>query len=216
VRERDMGSLVAEAMQKVEAAVKLPEGYQLVWSGRFEDQQRALARLYIIVPLVIFIIFVLLFGAFQSVGDALLIMLNLPFALIGGTLALYFWSTNFNISAAVGYIAVFGVSVLNGVVLVSSIRHAFDEGLLFGEAIIRGCEIRFRPIVVAAIVAIVGFLPAALSQGIGAEIQRPLARVVIGGLVSSTVLTLLVLPAVYALFARRLEVGAGGQRRRSL
>jgi len=203
VRERDMGSLVAEAMKKVEAAVKLPEGYRMVWSGRFEDQQRALARLYIIVPVVIFIIFVLLFGAFESVGDALLIMLNLPFALIGGTLALYLWSTNFNISAAVGYIAVFGVSVLNGVVLTASIRHAVADGLPLMGAIMRGCEIRFRPIVVSAIVAVVGFLPAALSHGIGAEIQRPLARVVIGGLISSTALTLLVLPAVYALVARR-------------
>jgi cobalt-zinc-cadmium resistance protein CzcA len=203
VRERDMGGLVAEAMKRVNAVVKLPEGYRMVWSGRFEDQQRALTRLYVIVPLVIFIIFVLLFGAFDSVGDALLIMLNLPFALIGGTLALYFWSSNFNISAAVGYVAVFGVSVLNGVVLVSSIRQGLDEGLPLGEAIARGCAIRFRAIVVSAIVAIVGFLPAALSQGIGAEIQRPLARVVIGGLASSTVLTLLVLPAVYALFARR-------------
>src|SRR5205814_5573956 len=135
VRDRDMGSLVAEAMAKVNAAVKLPEGYQMVWSGRFEDQQRALARLYVIVPLVIFIIFILLFGTFQSVGDALLIMLNLPFAIIGGTLALFLWRSNFNISAAVGYIAVFGVSVLNGVVLVSSIRLARQEGLSFGDAI---------------------------------------------------------------------------------
>jgi len=203
VRERDMGSLVTEAMQKIDAAVKLPEGYRMVWSGRFEDQQRALARLYMIVPLAIFIIFVLLFGAFESVGDALLIMLNLPFALIGGTVALYLSSTTFNISAAVGYIAVFGVSVLNGVVLVSSIRQAFADGLPLGEAIARGCEIRFRPIIVSAIVAIIGFLPAGLSQGIGSEIQRPLARVVIGGLISSTALTLLVLPAVYALFADR-------------
>ncbi len=203
VRERDMGGLVAEAMEKVGAAVKLPEGYQLVWSGRFEDQQRALARLYVIVPLAIFIIFVLLFAAFNSVGDALLIMLNLPFALIGGTLALFLWGTNFNISAAVGYIAVFGVSVLNGVVLVSSIRQAAGEGLPLRDAIARGCEIRFRAIMVSAIVAVVGFLPAALSHGIGAEIQRPLARVVIGGLISSTVLTLLVLPAVYALLGAR-------------
>ena len=203
VRERDMGGLVAEAMKKVNAAVALPPGYQMVWSGRFEDQQRALARLYVIVPLVIFIIFVLLFGAFNSVADALLIMLNLPFALIGGTLALFLWGTNFNISAAVGYIAVFGVSVLNGVVLVSSIRQAFADGLPLREAIARGCEIRFRPIIVSAIVAVMGFLPAALSHGIGAEIQRPLARVVIGGLLSSTALTLLVLPAVYALFAHR-------------
>jgi len=205
VRERDMGGLVAEAMQKVGAAVTLPPGYQMVWSGRFEDQQRALARLYVIVPLVIFIIFVLLFGAFNSAADAALIMLNLPFALIGGTLALFLWHTSFNISAAVGYIAVFGVSVLNGVVLVSSIRQSFDEGLGLRDAIVRGCEIRFRPIVVSAIVAVIGFLPAALSHGIGSEIQRPLARVVIGGLVSSTLLTLLVLPAVYSLFGRSTE-----------
>ena len=203
VRDRDMGGLVAEAMKKVEAAVKLPPGYEMVWSGRFEDQQRALARLYIIVPLVVFIIFVLLFAAFNSVGDALLIMLNLPFALIGGTVALFLWQTNFNISAAVGYIAVFGVSVLNGVVLVSSIRQAHAEGLPPREAIVRGCVIRFRPIVVSAIVAVVGFLPAALSHGIGSEIQRPLARVVIGGLISSTILTLLVLPAVYSVLTRR-------------
>src|SRR5437899_2251089 len=123
-----MGSLVAEAMQTVKS-VSLPHGYRMVWSGRFEDQQRALARLYVIVPLVIFIIFILLFGAFQSIGDALLIMLNLPFALIGGTLALFLWRTTFNISAAVGFVAVFGVSVLNGVVLVSSIRQARAEGL---------------------------------------------------------------------------------------
>jgi cobalt-zinc-cadmium resistance protein CzcA len=213
VRGRDMGGLVAEAMQKVRAGVTLPEGYSMVWSGRFEDQQRALARLYVIVPLVIFIIFILLFGAFQSVADALLIMLNVPFALIGGTLALWLWSTNFNISAAVGYIAVFGVSVLNGVVLVSSIQEAFAEGRPLREAVVRGCDLRFRPIVASAIVAVIGFLPAALSHGIGAEIQRPLARVVIGGLVSSTALTLLVLPAAYALFARRgvPTVGAAGE-----
>ena len=205
VRERDMGSLVAEAMHKVDAAVKLPEGYQIVWSGRFEDQQRALARLYVIVPLVIFIIFILLFGTFQSIGDALLIMLNLPFALIGGTLALFLWATHFNISAAVGYVAVFGVSVLNGVVLVSSIRQARADGLPVRDAVLRGCALRFRPIVVSGIVAVIGFIPAAISHGIGSEIQRPLARVVVGGLISSTVLTLLVLPVVYALIATRSE-----------
>ena len=199
VRERDMGGLVAEAMRKVDAAVTLPEGYRIVWSGRFEDQQRALARLYVIVPLVIFIIFILLFGAFQSVGDALVIMLNLPFALIGGTLALFVWATHFNISAAVGYVAVFGVSVLNGVVLVSSIRQARADGLSLHDAVLRGCALRFRPILVSGIVAVIGFMPAAISHGIGSEIQRPLARVVIGGLLSSTLLTLLVLPALYRL-----------------
>src|SRR5712692_10179614 len=179
----------------------------MVWSGRFEDQQRALARLYIIVPMVLFIIFVLLFSAFQSVGDALLIMLNLPFAIIGGTFALYLWGTNFSISAAVGYIAVFGVSVLDGVVLVSFIRQAAAEGLPAHKAIVRGCEMRFRPRIVNANVAIIGFLPAALSHGIGAEIQRPLARVVIGGLVSATVMTLLVLPAIYEVLSRYHQRG---------
>jgi cobalt-zinc-cadmium resistance protein CzcA len=205
VRERDMGSLVDEAIQKVHAAVTLPEGYRMVWSGHFEDQQRAIARLYLIVPLALFIIFVLLFSAFQSIDDSLLIMLNLPFAVIGGTFALYFWKTNFSISAAVGYIAVFGVSVLDGVVLVSFIRQAVADALPLRDAIMRACEIRFRPIIVTAVVAIFGFLPAALSQGIGSEIQRPLARVVIGGLVSATAMTLLVLPAIYELLARGQE-----------
>jgi len=185
--------------------VKLPEGYRMVWSGRFEDQQRALARLYIIVPLVLFIIFVLLFGAFQSVGDTLLIMLNLPFALIGGTLALFAWRTNFNISAAVGYIAVFGVSVLNGVVLLSSIRGARAEGLRVREAIQRGCAIRFRPIVVSAVVAVMGFLPAALSHGIGSETQRPLAVVIVAGTLSACALTLLLLPVMYRIWERFVE-----------
>src|SRR6266404_3780373 len=211
VRERDMGSMVAEAMKKVDAAVKLPQEYRIVWSGRFEDQQRALARLYVIVPLVIFIIFILLFGTFQSIGDALLIMLNLPFALIGGTLALFLSGTHFNISAAVGYVAVFGVSVLNGVVLVSSIRQARAAGLGVLDAVVRGCALRFRPIVVSGIVAVVGFIPAAISHGIGSEIQRPLARVVVGGLISSSILTLLVLPVVYALIAERGGRGEGAQ-----
>jgi heavy metal efflux system protein len=212
VRDRDMGSLVAEAMRKVNTVVRLPEGYTIVWSGRFEDQQRALARLYVIVPLVIFIIFILLFGAFQSIGDALLIMLNLPFALIGGTLALFLWATHFNISGAVGYVAVFGVSVLNGVVLVSSIRQARADGIPLREAVLKGCAVRFRPIVVSGIVAVIGFIPAAISHGIGSEIQRPLARVVIGGLLSSTLLTLLVLPVVYELIARRSVSEAARER----
>jgi cobalt-zinc-cadmium resistance protein CzcA len=160
---------------------------------------------------VIFIIFILLFGTFQSIGDALLIMLNLPFALIGGTLALFLSGTHFNISAAVGYVAVFGVSVLNGVVLVSSIRQARAEGLGVLDAVVRGCALRFRPIVVSGIVAVVGFIPAAISHGIGSEIQRPLARVVVGGLISSSILTLLVLPVVYALIAERGERREGAQ-----
>src|SRR5207245_4405223 len=180
-----------EAMKKVDAAVKLPEDYHIVWSGRFEDQQRALARLYVIAPLVIFIIFILLFGTFQSIGDALLIMLNLPFALIGGRLALFLSGTHFTIPAAVGYVAVFGVSVLNGVVLVSSIRQARGDGVGVLGAVVRGCTLRFRPIVVSGIVAVIGFIPAALSPGIGSEVQRALRAVVVGGLISSSILTLL-------------------------
>src|SRR5439155_25001663 len=143
----------------VDARVHLPADYRMVWSGRFEDQQRALKRLELIVPLVFFIIFVLLFGTFQSFGDAVLIMLNVPFALIGGIFALFVWGTHFSISAAVGFIAVFGVNVLDGIVLVSFIRQARASGLAFGEAVVRACEIRFRPIIVTAVVAIIGFLP---------------------------------------------------------
>src|SRR5439155_22310240 len=132
---------------------------------------------------------------------------NRPYEQYWGTMALYLTHTNFRISAAAAYIAVFGVSVLNGVVLVTSIRQARSEGLALPEAIVRGCEIRFRAIVVSAIVAVIGFLPAALSQGIGSEIQRPLARVVIGGLISSTALTLLVLPAICVLMGLRTAVG---------
>src|SRR5206468_2619997 len=158
-----------------------------------------------VAQLVIFTIFLLLFGTFQSIVDAFLIMLNLPFALIVSTLALFLSGTHFNISAAVGYVAVFGVSVLNGVVLVSSIRLARGDGVGALDAVVRGCTLRFRPIVVSGIVAVIGFIPAALSHGIGSEIQRPLARVVVGGLISSSILTLLVLPVVYALIAERSE-----------
>ena len=201
VRGRDMGGMVAEGQRKVAAALQLPEGYRMVWSGRFEDQQRAMHRLELIVPAVIFLIFILLFGSFNSVRYAVLVLVHVPFALIGGILALLITGTHFSISASVGFISLFGVAVLNGVLLVSYFNDLRAQGLSLRDAVVRGSEVRLRPVLMTGLLAIFGFLPAALSHAIGAEVQRPLAIVVIGGLVSATLLTLLVLPAAYVLVA---------------
>ncbi|MFI5364226.1 MAG: efflux RND transporter permease subunit, partial [Candidatus Binatia bacterium] len=197
VRGRDMGSMVAEAQHEVAKAVKLPEGYRLVWSGRFEDQQRAMRRLELIVPAVIFIIFILLFGSFNSLRDAALVLVHVPFALIGGIVALWITGTHFSISAAVGFISLFGVAVLNGVLLVSYFNDLRTQGLALHDAVLRGSQVRLRPVLMTGLLAIFGFIPAALSHAIGAEVQRPLAIVVIRGQNSATLLTLLVLPAAY-------------------
>jgi heavy metal efflux system protein len=199
VRGRDMGTMVAEAQRKVAAAITLPEGYRVVWSGRFEDQQRAMRRLELIVPAVIFIIFILLFSSFNSLRDAALVLVHVPFALIGGIFALLVTGTHFSISAGVGFISLFGVAVLNGVLLVTYFNDLRREGLSLRDAVVRGAQVRLRPVLMTGLLAIFGFLPAALSHAIGAEVQRPLAIVVIGGLVSATLLTLLVLPAAYML-----------------
>jgi cobalt-zinc-cadmium resistance protein CzcA len=205
VRGRDMGGMVEEAQQKVAAAVQLPEGYRMVWSGRFEDQQRAMRRLELIVPAVIFIIFILLFWSFNSVRDAVLVLVHVPFALIGGIFALLGTKTHFSISAGVGFISLFGVAVLNGVLLVAYFNELRLQGVPLREAVFRGSIVRLRPVIMTGLLAICGFLPAAFSQAIGAEVQRPLAIVVIGGLVSATLLTLLVLPPAYLLAARPLS-----------
>ncbi|HYC23343.1 MAG TPA: CusA/CzcA family heavy metal efflux RND transporter [Candidatus Bathyarchaeia archaeon] len=197
VRDRDMGGMVKEAQAKVAAAVKMPEGYRMVWSGRFADQQRAMRRLELIVPLVLLIIFVLLFSTFNSLPDAALVLLHVPFALIGGILGLLVTGTHFSISAGVGFISLFGVAVLNGVLLVACFNDLVKSGLPLDEAVRRGCELRLRPVLMTGLLAIFGFLPAAFSHAIGAEVQRPLAIVVVGGLVSATLLTLLVLPTAY-------------------
>jgi cobalt-zinc-cadmium resistance protein CzcA len=181
----------------VAAAVHLPEGYRLVWSGRFEDQQRAMRRLELIVPAVILIIFVLLFGNFNSVRDAALVLVHVPFALIGGIFALLITGTHFSISAGVGFISLFGVAVLNGVLLVAYFNDLRTQGLPLRDAVVQGAQVRLRPVLMTGLLAIFGFLPAALSHAIGAEVQRPLAIVVIGGLISATLLTLLVLPTAY-------------------
>lgn len=202
VRGRDMGSFVKEAQARITRDVKLPTGYYMVWGGQFENQQRAMSTLSIVVPLVIGLIFVLLFSTFNSVRNALLIILNIPFALIGGILALFLSRLNMSVSASVGFIALFGVAVQNGVIMVNYFNALRQQGLTIREAILEGAAIRLRPVLMTALVASLGLIPLALSSGIGSEVQKPLAIVVIGGLVSSTLLTLLVLPTLYSWFER--------------
>lgn len=197
VRGRDIGSFVAEAQAAIEREVTLPTGYYITWGGEFENQQRAMKRLYIVVPLSIFFIFLLLFSTFGSVAQALLIMVNLPLALVGGVAALWLRGLHLSLSAAVGFIALFGVAVLNGLVMVSYINRLREEGRPLQEAVLEGAAVRLRPVLMTALVASLGFIPMALSTAPGAEVQRPLATVVIGGLVTSTLLTLFVLPTLY-------------------
>jgi cobalt-zinc-cadmium resistance protein CzcA len=198
---RDIESIVGEAQAKIAKHVQLPTGYRLIWGGSFENMQRAMARLKIIVPITIGLIFLLLFASFNSARHAALIIMNLPFALIGGIVALWVTGEYLSVPASVGFINLFGVAVLNGIVLVSYINQLRAEGLPDHEAIVRGCLLRLRPVLMTALVAMLGLMPLAFSHGIGSEVQRPLAVVVIGGLVSSTLLTLIVLPTLYGVFA---------------
>ncbi|MEO8596157.1 MAG: CusA/CzcA family heavy metal efflux RND transporter [Candidatus Solibacter sp.] len=205
VRGRDLGSFVAAAQQKIAAGLRLPPGYSTEWGGQFENQQRATKRLMIVLPAAILIIFGLLFATFNSVPQALLILLNVPFALVGGIAALWLRDLNLNLSASVGFIALFGVAVLNGIVMVSYINRLRETGLHCSDAVIEGASARLRPVLMTALVASLGFIPMALATSAGAEVQRPLATVVIGGLVTSTLLTLLVLPVVYPWFSKDLK-----------
>jgi cobalt-zinc-cadmium resistance protein CzcA len=200
VRGRDLGSFVADARQKIEAGLQLPAGYFLQWGGQFENQERAMRRLMIVLPLSILVIFALLFVTFDSVSQALLILLNVPFAAIGGIAALWLRGLNLSISASIGFIALFGVAVLNGIVLVSSINRLREAGAPSKQAVIDGAAQRVRPVLMTALVASLGFVPMALATSTGAEVQRPLATVVIGGLISATILTLFLLPLLYGWF----------------
>lgn len=202
VRGRDLGNFIAEAQERIGNQVSLPAGYYLEWGGQFENLQRATRRLSFVVPLTLFVIFVILYMAFGSVRPALLIYLNVPIALTGGIFALLLRGMPFSISAGVGFIALFGVAVLNGVVMVTFINQLREQGVSLDDAIVQGALTRLRPVLMTALVASLGFVPMALSTGTGAEVQRPLATVVIGGLITSTVLTLLVLPAIYRWFER--------------
>ena len=199
---RDIGSFVGEARGKIDAAVKLPPGYIMTWGGQFENQQRAMKRFAIVVPITIALIFLLLFGSFNSVKQAFLIILNIPFALIGGILALIIGQFNLSVSASVGFIALFGVAVLNGVVMVSYFNELRREGINVELAVVRGSVLRLRPVLITASVAALGLIPMLFATGPGSEIQKPLAAVVIGGLISSTLLTLFILPTLYKVFER--------------
>ena len=198
VRGRDLGSTIAEAQQKVAAKLKLPKGYSMTWNGEFENAQRAGKTLQRVVPLCLLGIFLILFITFGNVKDAVLTLMNVPFALIGGILALHITGMNFSISAGIGFIALFGVCIQNGVILISVFRKNLEAKMHLKEAIEQGVISRVRPVVMTAMMAAIGLLPAAVSTGIGSETQKPLAIVVIGGLVTSTILTLLILPIIYS------------------
>ncbi len=213
IRDRDMGSVVADLQAATARDLKLPANYEVVWSGEFENQQRAMKRLSWVVPLSILVIFLLLFDAFKSFRSALLIIANIPFAMIGGIVALALTGIPLSVSAAIGFIALFGQAVLNGVVMVTHYNQLRDEGMATHDAVMEGSLTRLRTVLMTALLAMLGLLPMALSHAIGAETQRPLAVVVIGGLVSATLLTLLVLPTLYA-WAARHDAPGGARRRR--
>ena len=201
VRGRDMGGVVQELEQRIADEIDMPPGYFVEFGGQFENQQRAMQRLYLVVPVTLALVFLLLFSAFNSVRYAALIFLNVPFAITGGIFALWISGLYLSVPAAVGFIAVFGVAVLNGVVMVSYINQLRDRGMHIAEAVRTGAEHRLRPVLMTASVAILGLVPLLLADGIGSNVQRPLAAVVVGGLITSTLLTLLVLPAIYRWFA---------------
>jgi cobalt-zinc-cadmium resistance protein CzcA len=205
VRGRDVDGFVQDANEAIAASIDLPPGYWIEWGGAFENQQRALARLSIIVPLTIFFIFVLLYTAFNSTKYATMIIANVPFATIGGIFALFVSGQYVSVPSAIGFIAVFGVAMLNGIVLISFINELREKGHSVAEAVRMGAEMRLRPVLMTASVAILGLVPMLLSSGVGAETQRPLASVVVGGLITSTLLTLILLPVIYEWVESRAE-----------
>ena len=207
VRGRDMGGVVEELRARIKQQVQMPPGYFVEFGGQFENQQRAMARLQVVVPITLALIFLLLYSAFGSLRYATLIFLNVPFAVTGGIVALFVTGLYLSVPAAVGFIAVFGVAVLNGVVMVSYINQLRDQGYEVMEAVKLGAKRRLRPVLMTASVAILGLVPLLLADGIGSNVQRPLATVVVGGLITSTLLTLVVLPSIYQWFAmKRKEV----------
>lgn len=202
VTGRDIGGFVAEARRNIDADVKLPPGYTMTWGGQFENQQRAMKRFALVVPITIAAIFLLLFTSFNSMKQAALIILNIPFALIGGIAAVILGGFNLSVSVSVGFIALFGVAVLNGVVMVSYFNELRRGGMETGRAVVQGAVLRLRPVLITASAAGLGLIPMLFATGPGSEIQKPLAAVVIGGLVSSTLLTLFILPTLYGIFER--------------
>ena len=206
VRERDLGSTIAEAQANVKKNIKTPTGYKIGWTGEFENQVRATQRLSQVVPISLIMIFVLLFILFGNIQDATLVLANVPFALIGGILALHITGMNFGISAGVGFIALFGICVQNGVILISEFHENLRGKMTLIESIFEAVKVRTRPVVMTALMAAIGLLPAAISTGIGSESQKPLAIVIIGGLVTATIFTLLVFPIFYYWSVKRKHV----------
>jgi cobalt-zinc-cadmium resistance protein CzcA len=203
VRGRDLGSFVVDAQTQIQAKARPPAGYWLEWGGQYENLQAAAQRLTVVVPVALALVFILLFAVFGNVKDGLLVFTGIPFALTGGVAALWLRDIPLSISAAVGFIALSGVAVLNGLVMISFIRSLRENGMGMDAAVREGALTRLRPVLMTALVASLGFVPMALATGTGAEVQRPLATVVIGGILSSTALTLLVLPVLYRLVHRR-------------
>jgi cobalt-zinc-cadmium resistance protein CzcA len=206
VRGRDVAGFVAEAKQKIAAQVKLPEGYAMDWGGQFENMERANRRLKFVVPMALGLIFVLLYFSLRSLRDVFIVATGIPLGAVGGVLALWLRDMPFTVSAGIGFIALSGVAILNGLVLVTFIRQKLDTGTPFAAALREGCLVRLRPVLMTALVAAVGFIPMAVNVGVGGEVQRPLATVVIGGIITNTLLTLVVLPVLYTAFRRKGRV----------
>ena len=210
VRGRDIGSFVEEAQKAIDAKVQFPPGYLLKWGGQFELQQEANKRLSLVVPITLLIVFMLLFSSFNSLMNALLIILNIPLALVGGVVGLWLTGQNLSVPASVGFIALFGIALENGMVLVTYLNQLLRNGVPIDEASVEGACLRLRPVLMTALTTALGLIPLLFSGGTGSEVQRPLATVVIGGLVTSTILTLLVIPALYRWFSIGVEVEEAG------
>jgi cobalt-zinc-cadmium resistance protein CzcA len=197
VRGRDAGSFVREAQKKVAESISFSPGYRLAWGGQFELQQAANKRLAVVIPITLFLVLVMLYSLFNSFKNVLLIMLNIPLALVGGVFALALFGENVSIPSSIGFIALFGIALTNGLILISRFEYLKTEGLSLRDAIIAGSLSRLRPVLMTTITTALGLLPLVITSGTGSEVQRPLAIVVIGGLVSSTLLTLIVIPTLY-------------------
>ncbi len=205
VVDRDIGSFVEEGQRAIEANVDLPPGYLVTWGGQFRLQQEANKRLAVVVPITLLIVFLLLFSSFNSLKNSLLILLNIPLALVGGIVALWLTGQNLSVPASVGFIALFGIALENGMVLVTYLNQLLKDGIPLDEASVKGAMLRLRPVLMTAFTTALGLIPLLVASGVGSEVQRPLATVVIGGLFTSTLLTLLVIPAIYKWFAINIE-----------
>jgi len=200
VVDRDIGGFVEEAQQQLQERLQLPTGYFVTWGGQFEQQQRAMARLRLMVPVVLVLIFILLYMNFRSTRPVFLILVNIPLALVGGIFGLKLFGLYLSVSASVGFIALFGIAILNGLVMVEFFRNLEAEGMSRPEAVLEGAELRLRPVLMTAATTALGLVPMVWASGVGSEVQRPLAVVVVFGVVTSTLLTLMVLPVLYLKF----------------